>query len=76
MWQEVLSPIPKDLLCEFKPGSLGENLNIYAEESNFPDLRNNRVVIIGVPEDRSSLKHKGTSDASNAIRKPGKPWIN
>tara|TARA_B110000003_G_scaffold108235_1_gene110676 strand:+ start:517 stop:1671 length:1155 start_codon:yes stop_codon:yes gene_type:complete len=69
MWQEVLSPISKELISEFQPGSLGENLNIYSEESNFPDLRNNRVTIIGVPEDRTNLKHKGTSDASNAIRK-------
>ena len=58
MWQEVLSPISKELISEFKPGSLGENLNIYSEESNFPDLRNNRVTIIGVPEDRTNLKLK------------------
>ena len=69
MWQEVLSPISEDWLQNFEPGSLAESFEVFVDDSNFPDLRNNQITLIGVPEDRSNPTHKGVSEASRAIRK-------
>ncbi|MGA0247578.1 MAG: formimidoylglutamase [Schleiferiaceae bacterium] len=69
MWEDALQPIPAEWFDDVQPGTLGQVLVAHTEEQGFPDLRDVRVAILGVPEDRGSKAHKGSRDASRAIRK-------
>ena len=62
MWEDALQPIPADWFEDVQPGTLGQVLVAHTEERGFPDLRDVRVAILGVPEDRGSKAHKGSRD--------------
>lgn len=51
------------------PDRLGKIINIYTEDSPFPDLDNIDIAIIGVCEDRYSLNNYGCSEAPGWVRK-------
>ena len=47
---------------------LGNVASIYTTDSDFPDLTDTKLVIVGVNEDRAALENKGSSKAPDTIR--------
>jgi len=48
---------------------LSNSIDIYREDSDFPDLEGVKVALIGVNEDRGAINNEGCSDAPDEIRK-------
>ncbi|HAB31328.1 MAG TPA: arginase [Cryomorphaceae bacterium] len=69
MWEDCIQPIPQAWVDASPAGSLGHQLVVHTEAHGFPDLRNVRIAILGVPEDRGSVDQRGARDGSRAIRK-------
>lgn len=47
---------------------LGQQMSIYVNENNFPDLEGIDLVILGVEEERAAVDNGGCADAPDAIR--------
>ncbi len=64
-------PIDTDILdyqsVEFRP-MLGDSVNAYTEEGNFPEWEQAPIVLLGVQEDRASVEGKGCATAPDHIR--------
>ncbi|HNW96868.1 MAG TPA: formimidoylglutamase [Bacteroidales bacterium] len=54
---------------DFRPGRIGDIINAFKNENNFPSLENIDIAIIGVNEDRLSTNNEGTSLAPDQVRK-------
>jgi arginase family enzyme len=53
---------------DFMP-SLGQNITAYWQDTDFPDLSNTRLVLVGAPDDRSSVaNHSRAGHAADAVR--------
>ncbi|MGN0033513.1 MAG: formimidoylglutamase [Candidatus Limimorpha sp.] len=50
------------------PKQLGNSINIYKDEDNFPALDEIDVAIVGVEEDRHAVDNEGCKDAADALR--------
>ena len=48
--------------------TLGDAIDVYTEEGNFPDASQARMVMVGVPDDRLSVDNRGCSAAPDYIR--------
>ena len=61
-----------------RPGkkTLGETINIYRNEDEFPDLEGVDLAIIGVKEERGAVDNKGCADGVDYIRKALYPLFN
>ncbi|HKJ06543.1 MAG TPA: hypothetical protein VJ970_03670, partial [Flavobacteriaceae bacterium] len=60
---QYLTPIDAALLAKAKLQSnqtLGNVIEIYSTEDEFPDVSNKKIAIIGVEEDRASINNHGT----------------
>jgi arginase family enzyme len=69
---DFISPIPADLVAAEAYENtelLGSVVSRYTEGGTMPDFEGIRMAIIGVPEDRGSLKNQGCAAAPNEIRK-------
>lgn len=74
---------PMDLELYFKPivlpnygvegqmqeRRMGDQINSYSSENNFPEVENIDIAIIGVEESRHSINNHAAEDAPDAIRK-------
>jgi arginase family enzyme len=62
----------------FRPGkkTLGETINIYRNEDEFPDLEGVDLALIGVKEERGAVDNKGCADGVDYIRKALYPLFN
>lgn len=47
---------------------LFDHIDAYCQDSEFPDLHQSRLVLLGVSEDRASVRNKGCADAARHIR--------
>ncbi|HQO49709.1 MAG TPA: formimidoylglutamase [Bacteroidales bacterium] len=67
-----LDPVAADDIpaSNIRPGQqrLGEKIHIYSEKTNFPDLENCKVALIGVLEERNVVNNAGCSTAPNHVR--------
>lgn len=65
------SPVDISVLIpeELNALQLGSIFTIYKEGSDFPDLENADIALIGIAESRNSLNNEGCMYASNAVRK-------
>ncbi len=67
-----LDPVAADEIpaSNIRPGQqrLGEKIHIYSEKTNFPDLENCKVALIGVLEERNVVNNAGCSTAPNHVR--------
>lgn len=67
-----LDPVAADDIpaSNIRPGQqrLGEKIHIYSEKTNFPDLENCKVALIGVLEERNAVNNTGCSSAPNHVR--------
>lgn len=71
MLQDYLAPVPESVLSAFEtshPQQLYSNLHIHREVEGIPDLRQIRLAIIGVLEDRGALENAGCDAGANLIR--------
>jgi arginase family enzyme len=69
---EYLKPVNESLLTYVKEGinqTFGQNIAVYSQQNNFPDLTSKKIAIIGVEEDRASINNFGTGDNLDEIRK-------
>lgn len=48
--------------------TIAQHIDAYTVEGDFPDLQETRLVILGVPEDRRSVRNKGCASAPDGIR--------
>ena len=55
---------------------MGETINIYRNEDEFPDLEGVDLAIIGVKEERGAVDNKGCADGVDYIRKALYPLFN
>lgn len=53
---------------ELQEGQLGKDFDIYKEGSDFPELENIDIAIIGVCEDRNAINNEGCSLAPDTVR--------
>ncbi len=69
---DFINPLPADLITADTSANtelLGNVVQRYTEGAQVPDLEGVKMAIIGVPEDRGSLRNRGCSLAPNEIRK-------
>ena len=69
---EYLSPVDESLLVYAKlqiNKSIGQCIEIYTTQSEFPNLENKKIAIIGVEEDRGSVDNYGTGNNLDEVRK-------
>lgn len=69
---EFLKPVDTALLAyaKMQPNkSLGQCIEIYTSQNDFPDITNKKIAIVGVEEGRASLGNYGTGTNLDEIRK-------
>ena len=74
-----LEPVAEKCFSKaYRPGkkTLGETINIYRNEDEFPDLEGVDLAIIGVKEERGAVDNKGCADGVDYIRKALYPLFN
>ncbi len=54
---------------ELNPLQLGQVITIYKQNTDFPEIENQHMAIIGVNESRNSVNNEGCERAANATRK-------
>lgn len=67
-----LEPVSEKCFAETtRPGknTLGETINIYRNEDNFPDLENVQLALLGIKEERGAVDNRGCGDGIDYIRK-------
>jgi Arginase/agmatinase/formimionoglutamate hydrolase, arginase family len=66
-----LDPVPEECFAKkVRPGknNLGETINIYRNEEDFPDLDDVQLAIVGIKEERGAVDNAGCGDAADKIR--------
>ena len=74
-----LEPVAEKCFSKaYRPGkkTLGETINIYRNEDEFPNLEGVDLAIIGVKEERGTVDNKGCADGIDYIRKALYPLFN
>ena len=74
-----LEPVAEKCFSKaYRPGkkTLGETINIYRNENEFPNLEGVDLAIIGVKEERGTVDNKGCADGIDYIRKALYPLFN
>ena len=74
-----LEPVAEKCFSKaYRPGkkTLGETINIYRNENEFPNLESVDLAIIGVKEERGTVDNKGCADGIDYIRKALYPLFN
>ena len=74
-----LEPVAEKCFSKaYRPGkkTLGETMNMYRNEDDFPDLEGVDLAIIGVKEERGAVDNKGCADGVDYIRKALYPLFN
>lgn len=74
-----LEPVAEKCFSKaYRPGkkTLGETINIYRNEDDFPNLEGVDLAIIGVKEERGTVDNKGCADGIDYIRKALYPLFN
>ncbi|WP_372744372.1 formimidoylglutamase [Lutibacter sp.] len=69
---EYLSPVDDALLMHSKMQtnkSIGQCIEVYTSQNNFPSLENIKIAIIGVEEDRGAVNNSGSGTNLDFIRK-------
>ena len=69
---EYLCPVDESLLVYAKlqiNKTIGQCIDIYTTQSEFPNLENKKIAIIGIEEDRGSVGNYGTGNNLDEIRK-------
>ena len=69
---EHLNPVNEKLLAFAKMQNnktLGQCIDVYTSQGNYPDLSNKKIAIVGVQEDRGAVGNKGTGLNLDEIRK-------
>jgi arginase family enzyme len=69
---DFLKPVDEALLAYAKMQqnqSLGQSIEIYTSQSNFPEVLNKKIAIVGVQEGRASVNNYGTGNSFNEVRK-------
>ena len=67
-----LEPVPEKCFGKsFRPGkkTLGETINIFRNEDEFPSLEGVSLALLGVKEERGTVDNKGCADGVDYIRK-------
>ena len=67
-----LEPVSVKCFAETtRPGknTLGETIDIYRNEDNFPDLENVQLALLGIKEERGAVDNRGCGDGIDYIRK-------
>ena len=67
-----LEPVSEKCFTETtRPGknTLGQTINIYRTEDNFPDLENVQLALLGIKEERGAVDNRGCADGIDYIRK-------
>lgn len=67
-----LEPVSEKCFAETtRPGknTLGETIDIYRNEDNFPDLENVQLALLGIKEERGAVDNRGCGDGIDYIRK-------
>ena len=71
MLADYLAPVPDSVLSNFEeshPQQLISSMQIHREVEGLPDLRQLRIALIGVMEDRGALANTGCDAGANVIR--------
>ena len=74
-----LEPVAEKCFSKaYRPGkkTLGETINIYRNEDEFPNLEGVDLAIIGVKEERGTVDNNGCADGVDYIRKALYPLFN
>ena len=74
-----LEPVAEKCFSKtYRPGkkTMGETINIYRNEDEFPSLEGVDLAIIGVKEERGTVDNKGCADSIDYIRKAFYPLFN
>jgi formiminoglutamase len=69
---DYLSPVPDSVLQHFEeshPQQIFSGLKIHEEINGLPELREARIALFGVMEDRGALHNKGCDSGADVIRK-------
>ena len=69
---EYLCPVDESLLVYAKlqiNKTIGQCIDIYTTQSEFPNLENKKIAIIGIEEDRGSVGNYGTGNNLDEVRK-------
>ncbi len=53
----------------YRENQFGSKLNIYSQESDFPETEDTDIAIIGVCEDRNASENRGSAAAPDEVRK-------
>ena len=67
-----LEPVPEKCFAQrYRPGkkSLGETIDIFLNEDEFPDLNGAHLALLGVKEERGTVDNRGCADGVDLIRK-------
>ena len=71
MLADYLAPVPDSVLQQFQeshPQQLYSGMLIHREVEGLPDIRQIRIALVGVMEDRGALANKGCDGGADAIR--------
>ena len=69
---DFLQPVSDEVVAHAKlqdAQALGNSIQIYGNNTDFPDIQKNTLVIIGVPENRNDINYLGQQPSFNRIRK-------
>mgnify|MGYP006101073603 FL=1 len=72
MNQDFLTPIKESVVAYLVPQPnlcLGKKIRLHSQQEGFPSLENVKIAILGVQEDRSSVKNTGCGENLHLIRK-------
>ena len=72
MNQDFLSPVKENAIAHLimhSPYCLGNRMKIHTEQDGFPDLKDVKIAIFGVEEDRNSENNFGCGDDLHFIRR-------
>lgn len=53
---------------DYTDGQLGKQIDVYLTGNDFPELKNYKLAILGVEEDRQSVNNEGSANAANHVR--------
>ncbi len=68
---EFLSPVSKSVIAHrevLPPGVLGKQIQIHSKEGEIPDLKDVKIAILGIKENRNDVDYIGTTISFEAFR--------
>lgn len=67
---DFFSPVDFDAAI-YNDSQLGKTISVFQSKKYFPEIKDYKIAILGVEEDRLSFNNEGCSEAANYIR----PWL-